>query len=300
MASLVGRAELLPRLGNVKLGIITDELSQDLEEALRFHADYGLRYCELRQIWNKNLMNLSDEELARAKKLLDQFQVRVSNLASPIYKYNLPEMPARENEQRDAFRADFTEDDTEELLKRAFEIASFFGTNKIRIFSYWRVDDPRKAYPFVRDRLARGAELAGKNGMVLVLENEHTCNVGTGEELGRILREVNSAHLRATWDPGNAAMLGETPYPDGYGAVRGLLSHMHVKDLKIDAESKRFVWTPVGKGLIDYRGQFKSLFEDGYDETISLETHYRRPDGDSIESTRESLNGLVEILQQVM
>lgn len=282
-----------------KLGIITDEISEDLEPALDFLTAYSLGYCELREIWDENIMNLSQEELTRARGLIRKRGVRVSAIASPIFKYNLPEMPARENERRDTFRASFTDQDTEDLLHRAFDLARFFATNKLRIFSYWRVDDPEKAYPHVRDRLAKAAALAGKNKMLLVLENEHTCNVGSGKELGRILRDVHSPHLRGAWDPGNVTMLGETPFPNGYREVRGLFAHMHVKDARKDPQTGKPVWVPVGDGMIDYRGQFKALREDKYAGTISLETHYRRPDGNRLESTRESLEGLLKILREV-
>lgn len=292
-----GRAR--PEAMRDKLGIITDEISQDLEPALDFIASYQLGYCELRQIWDKNIMNLSADELARAKKLIEARRLRVADIASPLFKYNLPEMPARENEKRDTFRADFTEQDTADLLQRAFELARYFGTNKVRIFSYWRVDDPQKAYPYVRDRLARAAAAAERSGTILVLENEPACNIGTGKELGRIVREINSPHLRGTWDPGNAVTLGEVPFPDGYGEVRGLFAHMHVKDARPDAQSGEFAWVPVGQGVIDYRGQFKALREDGYRDTISLETHYRRADGNVLESTRESLEGLLKVLEEV-
>jgi sugar phosphate isomerase/epimerase len=282
-----------------KLGIITDEISQDLEQALSFMSEYSLSYCELREIWEKNIMNLSREELTRARQLVDKHHLQVAVIASPLYKYNLPEMPARPSEKRDTFRANFTDEDTEDLLRRASETARFFGTNKVRIFTYWRVDDPDKAYPYVRDRLAEAAEFAGREGIVLVLENEGACNVGTGKELGRLLREVNSPHLRGTWDPGNAVTLGEVPYPDGYREVRGLFDHMHVKDVREDPETGEFHWLPMGSGVIDYVPQFRALRDDGYKGTISLETHYRRPDGNVLESTRESLEGLLKILKEV-
>ena len=97
--------------------------------------------------------------------------------------------------------------------RRAEKLARFFGTTKVRIFSFWRVDHPEKAYPLVRDRLAKAASLAAKSGIVLVVENEHECNIGTGKELGRVLRDVNSPSLRGNWDPGNAAMLHEAFQP---------------------------------------------------------------------------------------
>jgi sugar phosphate isomerase/epimerase len=282
-----------------KLGIITDELTQDLEQALDFISSHSLAYCELRDIWKKNIMNLSQAELDRAKRLIQKHHLQVSDIASPLFKYNLPEMPARPSEKRDTFLANFSDQDTEDLLLRSFKLARFFDTNKVRIFSYWRVDKPENAYPHVREHLAKAAALAARHSITLIIENEHECNIGTGKELGRIVRDINSPYLRGMWDPANAVMLNEIPYPAGYKEVRGLFPHMHVKDAKKDPTTGKVSWAPVGGGTIDFRGQFKALRDDGYSGTISLETHYRRPDGNTVESTRESLEGLLKVLKAV-
>lgn len=280
-----------------KLGIITDEVTQDFERALDFLGQYSLTYCELRELWDKNIVNLSPAELARAKQMIQKRSLRVSAIASPVFKYNLPEMPARE-EKRDTFHANFTDRDTEDLLSKVFELARLFGTKQIRIFSYWRVDNPGEAYPYVRARLLEAAARAARQGMTLLLENEPACNIGTGKELGRIIRDLNSPHLRGLWDPGNAAVLGEIPYPDGYREVRGLFSHMHCKDVKKDPHTGKLSWAPVGAGGVDYPGQIQALREDNYRGTMSLETHYVRGDGNKLESTRESLEGLLKLLNE--
>jgi sugar phosphate isomerase/epimerase len=296
---MLAAAAKSPKPSFFKLGIITDELTQDLAQALDFISGYSLAYCELRDIWHKNIMNLSQEQLERARQLIQKHKLQVSDIGSPVFKYNLPEMPARPAEKRDTFLANFTDKDTEDLLRRSFDLARFFGTTKVRIFSYWRIQEPEKAYPYVREHLARAAAMAAENKIVLVLENEHECNIGTGKELGRIVRDVNSPYLRGLWDPGNAVMLHELPYPDGYQQVRGLFPHMHIKDVKKNPQTGKLEWAPVGGGVIDFRGQFKALREDRYEGTISLETHYRRPDGNMVESTRESLEGLLKILNAV-
>ncbi len=279
-----------------KLGIITDELTTNLDEAADFISSYGLHGCELREFYGHNIMNVPQEDLDRAKKVLEQHKLQVSDIASPIFKWNLPQMPAKANEKRDEFKASFTEPDADTVLEKSFKLARFFNTHKVRIFSYWRVEDPDKAYPYVRDRLAKAAQLAAKNDIILVVENEHACNVGTGRELGRLLKEVNSPNLRGVWDPGNATMLGETPFPDGYNAVRGLFPHMHLKDSRKNAKTGKLDWAPVGGGIIDFKGQFEALRRDKYEGTMSLETHYRRADGNKVESTRESLEGLLKVI----
>ena len=283
-----------------KLGIITDELTEDFKQALDFISRHSLAYCEVRELWQKNVLKLSPEEVRRAKHLIEKHGLKVSEIASPIFKYHLPEMPSPRPNMSDTFKAaDLTDKDTDSLLQRVFELALFFGTTKVRVFSYWRVEDPEKAYPYVRERLAKAAALAGRHQITLLLENEHDCNVGTGKELGRMLREINSPNLRGMWDPCNAVRLGEVPYPDGYRDVRGLFSHMHIKDIKKNSASGEFQPVPVGEGMIDFRGQFAALRDDGYDGTMSLETSYLRPDGNKVESTRECLEGLLRIIRSV-
>ena len=287
-------------LFTAKLGIITDELTEDFDKALEFIAGYALAYCEVRELWHKNVMKLSQEELERAKQLIEKHNLKVSEIASPIFKYHLPEMPSLHPNMPDTFRAaDLTDKDTENLLQRVFKLAPFFGTSKVRIFSYWRVEDPEKAYPYVRERLANAAALAAQHNITLLLENENDCNVGTGKELGRMLRDINSPNLRGMWDPCNAAYLGEVPYPDGYRQVRGLFRHMHIKDVKKDPTTGQLQYVPVGEGMIDFKGQLKALRDDGYDGTMSLETAYLRPDGNKVESTRECLEGLLRVMKSV-
>jgi sugar phosphate isomerase/epimerase len=288
--------EPAPNSVTPRLGVITDELAEDFEKALDFISEHSLDYCEVRELWSKNVVRLSQEELERAKQLIEEHHLKVSEIASPLFKYHLPEMPSSRPNWGDTFKAaDLTDKDTESLLERVFRLAPFFGTSKVRVFSYWRVEDPEKAYPLVRERLAKAATMAAQHNVTLLLENETDCNVGTGKELGRMVRDINSPNLLAMWDPCNALGLGEVPYPDGYREVHGLFRHMHVKDMRKNPATGKFQYVPVGKGAIDYRGQFKALRNDGYNGTMSIETSYIRPDKDKLEATRECLDGLLSV-----
>jgi len=281
-----------------KLGIITDEAGDDLEQALRFIVRHSLPYGELRTLWGKNIMTLSPAELRRARELLREHNVKVAAIDSPLFKYDLPEMPAPP-QKRDLFGADYTDKDTPALVRQCCELAHFFGTTKVRVFSYFRVADPEQAYPLVRDRLARAAEEAGRAGVVLMVENELVCNVGTGKEMARLVRDVNSPHLRGNWDVANGAALGEVIYPDAYREVRGLFVHMHVKSFRRDPQSGEVIWSRLSEGVLDYRGLLRALRADGYAGVLSLETHYRRPDGNAAESSREVLEELRKIIREV-
>ena len=53
-----GIASVIPPKLPFKLGIITDEISEDLDEALDFISGHLLAYCELHEMWQRNIMSL--------------------------------------------------------------------------------------------------------------------------------------------------------------------------------------------------------------------------------------------------
>ena len=140
-------------------------------------------------------MNVPQADLDRAKNILEQHKLQVSDIASPIFKWNLPQMPAKANEKRDEFKASFTEPDAD-MGWRILQAGALFQYTQGPDIQLLARGGPDKAFPYVRDRLAKAAQLAAKNDIILVVENKHASNVGTGKELGRLLKDVNSPNLR--------------------------------------------------------------------------------------------------------
>src|SRR5207245_1109208 len=72
--------------------------------------DFGLDWVELRGMWNKNLMRLDAKEIEEARRLLERYRLRVSDLASPLFKVDWPGAPRSKfsPQRRDLFGADFT------------------------------------------------------------------------------------------------------------------------------------------------------------------------------------------------
>jgi L-ribulose-5-phosphate 3-epimerase len=163
----------------------------------------------------------------------------------------------------------------------------------VRAFSFWRVPDPESVYEEVVQTLAEATERTQEAGLMLALENEHTCNVGTGAEAGWVLGRIPTHSFGVIWDPGNEAMMGSKAFPDGYSYVRDRVIHVHLKD--VDAEGN---WTKVGTGVIDYRGQLRALAGDGYGGALSLETHYETADTGREGPTRESVAAIRALCEQ--
>src|SRR5258708_38448552 len=65
---------------------------------------------------------------------------------------------------------------------------------------------------------------------------------------------------------------------------------MHCKDVVRKADGT-FEWAAMGRGIIDYVGQFRALVQAGYSGTMSLETHWKGA-GSAEESSRQSMAGM--------
>jgi sugar phosphate isomerase/epimerase len=286
-------------MAKFKLSVITDEITNDFGHALEVASkEFGLGFVEIRELWGKNIMALDAKQIGEARQLLERYRLRVSAIASPIFKVDWPGAPvSRYSPKRDQFGASYTFDQQDELLERGFELARAFNTTNIRIFDFWRLDDQTPYRAAMDKKLVEAAAKAVKRRITLILENEHACNTATGAEAARTLKAVQSPNFKLNWDAGNAAARGETPFPDGYALLpKDRIGYMHCKDIirKPDGTTE---WMAMGRGVIDYVGQFRALRKDGYDGVLSLETHWRGA-GTPEESTRQSMTGMKEILRR--
>src|SRR3989475_3527648 len=172
-----------------KLSVINDEITQDFGRACEVAAqEFGLQLIEIRSMWGKNIMRLDAKEIDEARKILEKYKLRVSSIASPIFKVDWPGAPTSKfSPKRDQFGADFTFAQQDELLERGLELARVFQVDRIRIFDFWRLDDP-KPYRTAMDRkLIEAATKAARRGITLLLENEASCNTATAIEAARTL-----------------------------------------------------------------------------------------------------------------
>jgi sugar phosphate isomerase/epimerase len=291
-----------------ELGVVTDEIDQDLGNALRVAGELGIRHVELNSVWGKNVIDLDEEEVERARHLLREADVAVVAVDPPAFKAcvidALPE---------GAVAGDAEFQRHLQMVRRGAERAHLFGAGIVRVFSFRRRGIPGLGNPSPRlpaggplpddvlERITEGLRLACRvaesANVVLGLENVRSCWGNSGENTARILARVDSPRLRAIWDPGNDYVSGGTAYPDGYEAVRPSIAHVHVKDAAVrDAASGLTSWEAIGAGEIDYPAQLRALVRDGYRGVVSLETHWRPAGGSGETASRESFAGLQRIL----
>ncbi len=280
-----------------RIAVINDEISQDFGHACEVAArEFGMHWIELRSMWKKNIVSLNEKEVAEARRILDKFQLKVTDIASPLFKVDWPGAPKSKFSEGKSFGANFTLAQQDEVLDRAIDMAKAFQSDRVRCFDFWRLADQDRYRAAINDKLLQAANKAGKKGITLVLENEPACNTATGAEAAKVLDAVKSPYLMLNWDPGNAATLGETPYPDGYNLLpKERIGHCHCKDAV--KKGKGYDWAPMGGGIIDWAGQFTALKRDGYHFAVSLETHWNGG-GSPEESSRKSWAGMKKLLQQ--
>jgi L-ribulose-5-phosphate 3-epimerase len=282
-----------------RLSVITDELSQDFDHACSIAAkDFGFMWVEVRELWDKNSMALDAKEIEEARRILERYGLRVTDIASPLFKVDWKGAPlSKYSPKGDQFNATYTFDQQGEVLQRAIALAKALGTGRIRCFDFWRLEDQAPYRDAMNAKLREAAETTGKQGLLLVLENEPSCNTATAAEAVKVLAAVPSSHFMLNWDPGNAAAAGEIPYPNGYALLpKNRIGHCHCKDTIRKADGT-YNWAPVGKGMIDWVGQFEALKKDGYHNAVSLETHWRGA-GTAEASSRISMTGMKDALRK--
>jgi sugar phosphate isomerase/epimerase len=232
-----------------------DEISPDLEVQLDVLASEGISHIEFRGVWEKNVLKLTNEELARVKERLDARGFKVSSIGSPIGKIKIT----------DSFEPHM------EDFKRAIYAAKYFSAPFIRIFSFFipEGDDPAVYREEVLSRMKQLTGLAEQEGVQLLHENEKDIYGDTGERCQEIFQACDSLNLRGAFDPANYIQCGVRPMTEAYPLVAPYIAYYHIKDALI--ETRKVV--PAGEGDGQLQQLVQVLREQNFNGFLSLEPH---------------------------
>jgi L-ribulose-5-phosphate 3-epimerase len=280
-----------------RLGVLTDEVCANFEEALDWAAEQGLKHVEVRVINGLNAVTLNDDQAIEVRRQVEVRGLFISAIASPLFKCALDSSRSIASgdtfgQKEESVEAHFAK------LDRVIQLAKLFGTTRIRIFSFWREVHPQLYMEDIVCHLRRAAQVARREGVQLLLENEPSCNGGFAEEVAEMVRSVDSPALRGLWDPGNEAYGGREAFPAGYGFMKDLLAHIHLKDAYI-CEDGTARCVPLGSGSVPLIAHLKALLADGYDGLFTIETHYIPEGGTQMTGTRMTLDALRALLSEV-
>jgi sugar phosphate isomerase/epimerase len=278
-----------PPVGMSRIAVITDEASASPAEAVAFCQKHGLKWMELREVpgARKSYSDLSPEELKAAAKELREAGLKVSFINSGGTKFPLPgseplSAPRLKAGWQERAQKDF--DGLSEQMRRHIRAALTFDCPKVRVFAFARVAEPEKLFPRIADVLGEMGEMARKEGVTLLVENEASCNVGTCAEFAALMKLLSEKSFGINWDANNGQTSKERPFPEGYALLpkkRIQNVHMHGRTL-LDPEK-----------ILDWKSIFAQLGKDGYQGCAGLETHYF--DGTKIEKSHLCMDELKRI-----
>lgn len=264
----------------MKICLLTDEISADPESAIELGAEWGVLDFELRGYFLDRVPLLTPYQQQRLTEILEQFSARIAAISPGIFKIPFPAaaheafpVAAIDRMIYDQWSQLKTNLDyhLNELLPRSLDFANALGAPLVIIFGFDRAGAPA-GFPSdeILNVLMRAAEKAKAADKQLALENEAGYWADGGERTAAILESVNHPNLGANWDPANAFIAGENPYPDGYQQIAPWVRHVHFKDAVRDS---RGIARYAGEGQIDWSGQIQALNRDGYTGYISIEPH---------------------------
>ncbi len=270
----------------IRLGIFTDEISQDLEEAVKVALENDIKNLEIRGVWGKNVRNLSKEDVSRIKSIVDDYGVRVAVIGSPFLKCHL--------DNSEEYRAHI------KMLDNFIYQSHQFETNIIRIFTFWRLEPIERRWGSMIEKLRIHVKRAEKEGVILGVETEGSTNVGNCSELRKLFNSLPSDNLKAVWDVANSYFGGEIGYPDGYELIRGEVVHLHLKDFVKDPSTGAHKPTYIGEGTIPYDDVFRDLLKDSFDGVASIEAgvvHFKEKGTHAISRHVRNLKNVLEKVQ---
>ena len=107
-----------------RISVINDEISQDFGRACEVAArEFGMGWMELRGMWNKNIVNLDEKQVAEAQRILKKYELKVTDIASPLFKADWPGAPKSKVSENGSFGANFTLAQQDDVLERSIEMA---------------------------------------------------------------------------------------------------------------------------------------------------------------------------------
>ena len=268
----------------MKLGVITNGISRDLEHALKAMAKTGLKYAEFQFLWDKEVGDQTPEEIQKIKDLVAQYQVEVSCVS----RHNFAGLPVMEVEPEDPIYKEHIAG-----LERCIHIAQVLGTNLVRIMSCRKemiIFGANGAEEWVAstgawDKLLKLMEapvkLAEEEGVTLVVETGNNAMITSGVLAKKLIDDLGSKHLKILWDIPNTMYCTEVPYPDAYEQIKDYIGHIHLKDCQVDISRATVRFCRLGEGDVApyLEGIANALLRDNYQGSISLESVYRPDNG---------------------
>lgn len=250
--------------------LLLPEEERSVAKIMQRTAGLGFDGIDLGYYWNEEK---KAEEMKDAQKLAEDLGLKLTNY---IVGNNFGNAIAEDRLQAEI-----------DKVKSALDDAAFFGSKNLRIFGGGYGLEWEKYSSGIAEALAVCAEHAGKNNVVMGIEDHGALCKDSSEQLFYI-GTVDSPFLRATADIGNYWTHGGELPEQGVAAIADAAAMVHVKDYVVI--NSTFTSVPAGEGIIDLKQCFRLLKDAGYNGTISLE--YECSIGEALHGISTSLSNM--------
>ena len=231
----------------------SDEIDSNIDVQFESISALGIKYFEPRGINGKNVSELTPDEVSNLAEKMKQYGIKASSIGSPIGKIDI--------------NGDFEAHC--ETLKTLCDTAHKLETGYMRIFSFFLPQGEAEKYRGkVLEQMGKMTEIAEKEGIVLLHENEKDIYGDIPERCLDVLKSVNSKNLRAVFDPANFVQCGVEDNAAAFDMLSDYVVYMHIKDSRRDN-----VVVPAGEGAGQIETILKKLKAKNYNGFLSLEPH---------------------------
>lgn len=266
----------------IKISAFADEIGDDLDVQIQHLKANGVGFIELRGVWGKNVMALSEAEVREIKQRADASGIGFSAIGSPLGKFPLD--------------GNFSEQI--EGVKKAAHYAQLLGAPYIRMFSFFIPNgkDPAQYRSQVIDWLGQMIAEAEKTGIILAHENEKGIYGDTGARCLDLYTTLKSPAFTAIFDFANFVQCDQRPYQDCWLKLRPFITYFHIKDALLGSGKV----VPAGQGDGDVEKILSEAFAAGFDNFLTLEPHlsvaeasYGRTTPELFKTAADALKGIL-------
>lgn len=243
------------------LSTVTDEVLPDRSSGafpriFETAVKEGVTNFEIRMVEAKRFPLSEAQAWDRMKRYADDYGITFSAVSPGLFK------PSLYNDLMSLHR--------DYLLSMSMDLADKIGVKTIIVFGVERdsQDRPEDFYK-VADLMRLAAEKASANGFTIQLENLPGTWADTSDNCRKLLEEVDHPDFGYIWDTGNLYEAEQAHFSSGYKMLKPYIRNVHLKDGRM--VDGRMHWQHLGAGVTDIAGQIKTLRDDGYTGTITLE-----------------------------
>ncbi|MGL4508748.1 sugar phosphate isomerase/epimerase family protein [Cetobacterium sp.] len=242
----------------MKISGFIDEIDIGFEKEVEVIKKLGMKYIELRSVNGTNISDLSIEKVNDIKKYLQNKNIKISCIASPIGKIDIDEVDF-ENRFEEHFKK----------FKHVLNIAQILEVKYVRVFSFFLKREQKEKYKdLILEKMKSFIKEISNLDIILLHENDKGIFGDDIESCLNLIEAMDSKKFKLIFDPANFVQVGVSPLK-AYEKLKKFVEYVHLKDANFSSQENVLIGTGDGEIL----ELLKELKKEKYEGFLSLEPH---------------------------